>query len=127
MPRCSARSGRNRRSFPRFWGRAACRRRRSARRSPPARWCGWSADRWRAWRRTCSALGVRTARARLTGSLRSAVLRSQRPELLLRYSRLPEAADDAAVWQGLLDVLPVSSPRRAAAAGQLLRLRRPSR
>ena len=73
------------------------------------------------------APGVRTARARLTGSLRSAVLRSQRPELLLRYSRLPEAADDAAVWQGLLDVLPVSSPRRAAAAGQLLRLRRPSR
>ena len=34
------------------------------------------------------------------------------------------AADDPAVWQGLLDVLPVSSPRRAAAAHHLLRLRR---
>lgn len=73
------------------------------------------------------APGVRTARARLTGSLRAAVLRSQRPELLLRWSQLPEAADDAAVWQALLDVLPVSSPRRAAAAGQLLRLRRAPR
>jgi len=73
------------------------------------------------------APGVRTARARLAGSLRAAVLRSGRPELLVRYSRLPDAADDAAVWQGLLDCLPVSSPRRAAAAGQLLRLRRSPR
>ncbi len=73
------------------------------------------------------APGVRAARARLTGSLRAAVLRTPRPDLLLRWSRLPEAADDAAVWQALLDVLPVSSPRRAAAANQLLRLRRAPR
>ncbi|WP_225233479.1 sigma-54-dependent transcriptional regulator family protein [Klenkia terrae] len=73
------------------------------------------------------APGVRAARARLTGSLRAALLRAPRPDLLLRYSRLPEAADDAAVWQALLDVLPVSSPRRAAAANQLLRLRRTPR
>jgi hypothetical protein len=73
------------------------------------------------------APGVRAARARLTGSLRAALLRTPRPDLLLRYSRLPEAADDAAVWQALLDVLPVSSPRRAAAANQLLRLRRTPR
>ncbi|GAA4302819.1 hypothetical protein GCM10023162_04710 [Klenkia terrae] len=57
----------------------------------------------------------------------AALLRAPRPDLLLRYSRLPEAADDAAVWQALLDVLPVSSPRRAAAANQLLRLRRTPR
>ncbi|SDN80946.1 hypothetical protein SAMN05660199_00730 [Klenkia soli] len=73
------------------------------------------------------APGVRAARARLTGSLRAAVLRAPRPDLLLRWSRLPEAADDAAVWQALLDVLPLSSPRRAAAANQLLRLRRTPR
>ena len=72
------------------------------------------------------APGVRTARARLAGALRTAVLRSQRAELLVRYSALPDAADDVAVWQTLLDVLPVSSPRRAVAAGHLLRLRRGS-
>lgn len=71
--------------------------------------------------------GVRAVRARLAGSLRSAVLRAPRPDLLLRYSQLPEAADDPAVWQGLLDVLPVSSSRRAAAAHHLLRLRRSPR
>lgn len=73
------------------------------------------------------APGVRAARARLAGSLRAAVLRTPRPDLLLRWSRLPEAVDDAAVWQALLDVLPVSSPRRAAAANHLLRLRRSPR
>ena len=52
------------------------------------------------------------------------VLRSRRPELLLRYAQLPEAADDVAVWQACLDWLPASSPRRAAAAAHLLRLRR---
>ncbi|SDF86373.1 GAF domain-containing protein [Klenkia brasiliensis] len=73
------------------------------------------------------APGVRAARARLSGSLRAAVLRTPRPDLLLRWSRLPEAAEDAAVWQALLDVLPLSSPRRAAAANHLLRLRRSPR
>ena len=73
------------------------------------------------------APGVRAARARLTGALRSAVLHAPRPDLLLRWSQLPEAVDDPAVWQGLLDVLPVSSPRRAAAAHHLLRLRRTPR
>lgn len=67
--------------------------------------------------------GVRAVRARLAGSLRAAVLAVPRPDLLLRYSRLPEAADDTAVWQALLDCLPVSSPRRAAAAHHLHRLR----
>jgi hypothetical protein len=55
------------------------------------------------------------------------VLHAPRPDLLLRWSQLPEAVDDPAVWQGLLDVLPVSSPRRAAAAHHLLRLRRTPR
>jgi hypothetical protein len=52
------------------------------------------------------------------------VLRSRRPELLLRYAQLPEAGDDVAVWQAVLDWLPASSPRRADAAAHLLRLRR---
>jgi hypothetical protein len=52
------------------------------------------------------------------------VLRSRRPELLLRYSGLPEARDDAAVWQACLELLPPSSPRRAEAAANLMRLRR---
>jgi hypothetical protein len=59
--------------------------------------------------------------------LRQAVLRSRRPELLLRYAHLPEAQDDVAVWQACLDWLPASSPRRAAAAAHLLRLRRSPR
>lgn len=73
------------------------------------------------------APGVRTARARLTGSLRSAVLRSRRPELLLRYSQSAEATEDVAVWQALLECLPAGSPRRAAVATHLLRLRRAPR
>jgi hypothetical protein len=73
------------------------------------------------------APGVAAARERLAAVLRQAVLRSRRPELLLRYAQLAEARDDAAVWQACLDWLPVSSPRRATAAAQLLRLRRTSR
>ena len=71
-----------------------------------------------------SAPGVAVARERVAALLRSAVLRSRRPELLLRYGQLPAARDDAAVWQACLDALPAGSPRRAAAAAQLLRLRR---
>ena len=55
------------------------------------------------------------------------MLRSRRPELLLRYSALPEARDDAAVWQACLELLPPSSPRRAEPAANLLRLRRSAR
>ena len=55
------------------------------------------------------------------------MLRSRRPELLLRYAELPEARDDVAVWQACLECLPASSPQRSAAAAQLLRLRRASR
>src|SRR5688500_2061285 len=73
------------------------------------------------------APGVAVARERVAAVLRQAVLRSHRSELLLRYCRLPEARDDVAVWQACLDWLPPSSPRRAAAAAQLLRLRRRSR
>jgi hypothetical protein len=73
------------------------------------------------------APGVAAARERLAALLRQAVLRSRRPELLLRYSQLPEAHDDVAVWQAILEWLPASSPRRAAAATHLLRLRRTSR
>jgi GAF domain len=73
------------------------------------------------------APGVAAARERVAALLRQAVLRSRRPELLLRYCRLPETRDDVAVWQACLDWLPASSPRRAAAAAQLLRLRRRSR
>jgi hypothetical protein len=67
---------------------------------------------------------VAAARERTAALLRQAVLRSRRPELLLRYARLPEARDDVAVWQACLEWLPPSSPRRAAAAANLLRLRR---
>ena len=70
------------------------------------------------------APGVASARERVSALLRQAVLRSRRPELLLRYAQLPEAGDDVAVWQACLDWLPPSSPRRAAAAAHLLRLRR---
>ncbi|WP_448626421.1 GAF domain-containing protein [Geodermatophilus sp. URMC 64] len=70
------------------------------------------------------APGVAVARERLAALLRHHVLRSRRPELLLRYSTLPEARDDAVVWQACLDLLPASSPRRAQAAANLLRLRR---
>jgi hypothetical protein len=70
------------------------------------------------------APGVAVARERVGALLRQAVLRSRRPELLLRYAELPEARDDAAVWQTCLELLPPSSPRRGAAAAQLLRLRR---
>ena len=74
---------------------------------------------------------ARARRGRAPGNgrrlLRQAVLRSRRPELLLRYAQLPEARDDAAVWQACLEWLPPSSPRRAAAAAHLLRLRRAPR
>jgi transcriptional regulator of acetoin/glycerol metabolism len=73
------------------------------------------------------APGVAAARERVAALLRQAVLSSRRPELLLRYAQLPEARDDAAVWQACLDWLPSSSPRRAAAAAHLLRLRRSPR
>jgi hypothetical protein len=59
----------------------------------------------------------------MSALLRQAVLHSRRPELLLRYAQLPEARDDVAVWQTCLQWLPPSSPRRAAAAAHLLRLR----
>jgi hypothetical protein len=67
------------------------------------------------------------ARERVSALLRQAVLRSRRPELLLRYAQLPEAGDDVAVWQACLDWLPAGSPRRTAAAAHLLRLRRSAR
>jgi hypothetical protein len=70
------------------------------------------------------APGVAVARERVAALLRQAVLRSRRPELLLRYAQLPAARDDAVVWQACLEWLPPSSPRRATAAAQLLRLRR---
>ncbi|HZB50692.1 MAG TPA: transcriptional regulator [Mycobacteriales bacterium] len=70
------------------------------------------------------APGVAVARERVGALLRQAVLHSRRPELLLRYAQLPEARDDVAVWQACLELLPHSSPRRAAAAAHLLRLRR---
>jgi hypothetical protein len=71
-----------------------------------------------------TAPGVAAARDRLAGRLRAAVLTARRPELLLRYSRLPEAQADVAVWSACLEVLPVGSARRAAVAAHLGRLRR---
>ncbi|MCW2633803.1 MAG: putative phytochrome sensor protein [Blastococcus sp.] len=73
------------------------------------------------------APGVAVARERVSAVLRQAVLRSRRPELLLRFAQLPEARDDVAVWQTCLECLPPTSPRRAAAAANLLRLRRAPR
>ena len=73
------------------------------------------------------APGVVLARERLRGLLRSAVVRSRRPELLLRYLQLPEARDDVAVWQTCLEWLPAGSPRRAAVAAHLVHLRRAPR
>ena len=55
------------------------------------------------------APGVAVARERVAALLRQAVLRSRRPELLLRYAQLPEARDDVAVWQTCLEWLPPSS------------------
>jgi hypothetical protein len=70
------------------------------------------------------APGVVASRERVGALLRQAILRSRRSELLLRYAQLPDAWDDAVVWQTCLEWLPASSPRRAAAAAHLLRLRR---
>ena len=71
-----------------------------------------------------SAPGVVAARARLSTSLRQAVLAARRPELLLRYTRLPEVQDDVAVWQACLETLPPGAPSRPAVAAHLHRLRR---
>jgi hypothetical protein len=73
------------------------------------------------------APGVVATREHAAGLLRHHVLRCRRPELLLRYSTLPEARDDVAVWQACLELLPPGSPRRAEAAATLLRLRRRAR
>jgi hypothetical protein len=73
------------------------------------------------------APAVSAVRERVSALLRQAVLRSRRPELLLRYAQLPEARDDVVVWQTCLEWLPPSSPRRAAAATHLMRLRRSPR
>ena len=73
------------------------------------------------------APGVVVARERVSALLRQSVLRSRRPELLLRYAQLPEAREDVVVWQSCLEWLPPSSPRRAAAAAHLMRLRRAPR
>jgi hypothetical protein len=73
------------------------------------------------------APGVAATRERVSALLRQAVLRAHRPELLLRFATLPEARDDVAVWQACLEWLPSSSPRRAAAAAHLTRLRRAPR
>ena len=70
-----------------------------------------------------TAPGVAAARERVSALLRQAVLHSREPELLLRYSRLPEVQDDAGVWRACLERLPPGAPRRAAAE-HLLRLRR---
>jgi GAF domain len=71
-----------------------------------------------------SAPGVVAARDRLSAALRKAVLAARRPELLLRYTRLPEAQHDAAVWQACLETLPPGAPSRPAVAAHLHRLRR---
>jgi transcriptional regulator of acetoin/glycerol metabolism len=71
-----------------------------------------------------AAPGVAVARERVSTLLRQAVLRSRRPELLLRYSELPEARDDVAVWRTVVEWLPPGSPHRTAAATHLARLRR---
>ncbi len=73
------------------------------------------------------APGVAAARRRTSAALRAAVLAARRPELLLRWTALPEARDDAAAWQALLEVLPAGSPRRPAVAAHLLALRRAPR
>jgi hypothetical protein len=74
-----------------------------------------------------TAPGVVATRERLGARLRQAVLASRHPELVLRYSRLPEAQDDVAVWQSCLEWLPPGSPSRPAVAAHLHRLRRAPR
>ncbi|MEU2349704.1 GAF domain-containing protein [Modestobacter sp. NPDC049651] len=74
-----------------------------------------------------TAPGVRAARARLSGALRQAVLTARRPELLARYSALPEVADDVGVWLACRDTLPAGTPRWAAAVANLQRLGRQRR
>jgi hypothetical protein len=74
-----------------------------------------------------TAPGVVAARRRTAAALRGGVLRSRRPELLLRWTALPEARDDAAAWQACLEALPAGSPRRGAVAAHLLALRRAPR
>ena len=80
-----------------------------------------SARRWSATPAPCCPAparpGVAAARERVAALLRQAVLRSRRPELLLRYAQLPEARDDVAVWQACLEWLPAGSPRRSRGRG----------
>jgi hypothetical protein len=73
------------------------------------------------------APGVVVTRERISALVRQAVLRSRRPELLLRYAELPEAREDVGIWQACAERLPAGSPRRAAAAEHLRLLRRAPR
>jgi hypothetical protein len=69
------------------------------------------------------APGVAVVRERMSALVRQAVLRSRRPELLLRYGRLPEAQDDAAFWTACLEHLPPGSPLRGTVSSHLHGLR----
>ena len=77
------------------WPAARSARRSSAIRAPSSR---------------LDAPGVVAARERVSALLRQAVLRSRRPDLLLRYAQLPEARDDVVVWQTCLEWLPPELP-----------------
>ncbi|WP_375002702.1 GAF domain-containing protein [Aeromicrobium sp. CTD01-1L150] len=71
---------------------------------------------------TSQAPGVAELRDDVHERLRSALLAGQEADALLTFADTPYGRDDLAVWQRVLDVLPVSSPRYAQVAGHVERL-----
>jgi transcriptional regulator of acetoin/glycerol metabolism len=67
---------------------------------------------------------VAAARTELARHLRTAVLATRDPDLLLAYGRGAAGTDDVPVWRAALDLLPAGSPRRAAVTAHLEELDR---
>jgi hypothetical protein len=68
------------------------------------------------------APGIVDRRDSLTQQLRGAVLASQRPELMVAWTRSRWGADDAQMWRAQVGALPQGSPLRPLAAAEADRL-----
>ena len=69
------------------------------------------------------APGVAKRRERLASQLRSAILASGSPDLLIAWTRSRWGADDLEVWQQQAETLPVHSPLGSIASAEIARLR----
>ena len=61
-------------------------------------------------------------RTELSRHLRTAVLRSRDPDVLLDYARTGDGMADVETWQAALHSLPADSPRRSAVTAHLEQL-----